>query len=430
MDAQSLRAANLSLSCFSLALVLTLIISLANRSARGKRYLLMVALWCQLAGVCCDVALALLSGTPGSVVRFALEALTMTAACFGIITGVAIMIYVYTDSYAVRIEDPKSDPLVNALLMINVVNMALLLSNPFTHVYFQFDAHNYYVVGPYRWLYSSLLLAQAALMIPVVVLLRNRHGIMTTVRLIICSLLVVAGVVVELFGHIRTTAPAVSLTLVLLSVGVQTRLEEDLAKTRAELAESHVRLLSGQIHPHFIFNSLSAIKALVSEDATLAEQAIQDFSDYLRSHLDVMSSSRLVPFVEEMGHVRHYVALEMADPARPMSVDYDFEIEDFMVPPLTVQPLVENAIRHGVRMREGGGTVSVSTRLTDDAVLVIVTDDGQGMSSVTERQEHRRKVGIENVRERIEKQCSGTLEVMSSPNGTTATIIIPRGETL
>ena len=221
--------------------------------------------------------------------------------------------------------------------------------------------------------------------------------------------------------------PAVSLTLVLLSVGVQTRLEEDLAQTRAELAESRVRLLSGQIHPHFIFNSLSAIKALVSEDVELAEQAIQDFSDYLRSHLDVMSSSRLVPFAEEMGHVSHYVSLEMADPSRPMQVTYDFETEDFMVPPVTVQPLVENAIRHGVRMRENGGTVEVRTRLADSGILVIVRDDGKGVSSVTERQEHRRKVGIDNVRERIERQCSGSLEVASTPQGTTVTLTIPRG---
>jgi LytS/YehU family sensor histidine kinase len=213
-------------------------------------------------------------------------------------------------------------------------------------------------------------------------------------------------------------------------VGVQTRLEEDLAETRAELAESRVRLLSGQIHPHFIFNSLSAIKALVSEDTTMAEQAIQDFSDYLRSHLDVMSSSRLVPFAEEMGHVSHYVSLEMADPSRPMQVTYDFETEDFMVPPLTVQPLVENAIRHGIRMREDGGTVEVRTRLADSAVLVSVRDNGRGLTSATERQEHRRKVGIDNVRERIERQCSGTLEVQSGPNGTNVTITIPRGEDL
>lgn len=419
---------NLSLSCFSLALILTLIISLANRSMRKKRFLLMVALWCQLAGVTCDVAVEALSGMPGPFIRMALEVLTMTAACFGIVTGVAIMVYIHTDSHAMSVGEHLSDPLISFLFAINVINMGLLLSNPITHLYYHYGADNTYVRGPCRTLYSVLLLVQATLMIPVVLRLRHRHGTMTTVRLLLCGLLVISGIVAEMvFAQVKTTVPAVSLTLVLLSVGVQTRLEEDLAQTRAELAESRVRLLSGQIHPHFIFNSLSAIKALVSEDVELAEQAIQDFSDYLRSHLDVMSSSRLVPFAEEMGHVSHYVSLEMADPSRPMQVTYDFETEDFMVPPLTVQPLVENAIRHGVRMRENGGTVEVRTRLADSGILVIVRDDGKGVSSVTERQEHRRKVGIDNVRERIERQCSGSLEVASTPQGTTVTLTIPRG---
>ena len=241
------------------------------------------------------------------------------------------------------------------------------------------------------------------------------------------SLFSTVGIALDMYyPQLSLLYPTVCLVLVLIATGVQARLEEDLARARAETAESRVRLLSGQIHPHFVFNSLAAIKALVIEDPQQAELTLQDFSDYLRSHLDEMSTTRLVPFTVELDHVRHYVSLEMADTPVPLEVRYNLEADDFMLPPLTVQPLVENAIRHGIRTRESGGTVVVSSRRTGEGIEVSVSDDGHGFSSATERQEQRSRVGIANVRERIERQCDGSLVVRSTPEGTTVVLTIPK----
>ena len=96
------------------------------------------------------------------------------------------------------------------------------------------------------------------------------------------------------------------------------------------------------------------------------------------------------------------------------------------LPPLTVQPLVENAIRHGIRTREDGGSVVISTCERDRSIEVCIQDDGHGFSSATQRQDERRRVGIENVRERIERQCGGRLDVHSDATGTMAVLVIPK----
>ena len=421
---------NLIVECLALMLDLVLIAGTFRDIVLKKRQLLLTAMFMHLVAMVGRIITLVYEGQPGPTVRMVLELSRMVASLFNIFTCVAIMVYIYSDAFGKPIRDPRASKITLALWILNGINAVLVLSNPITHVYYRYDEANIYVASKTGLLYSLFFLLQAVVMIPVVLRLRSRHGNPLTARLLFCGMLATLSIVTAVRYDLMSLIPfGVSLVLALLSVGVQMQLESDLVQARAELAESRMRLLSGQIHPHFIFNSLSAIKALVSEDPALAERTIQDFSDYLRSHLDEMSSARMVPFVEEMGHVRHYVSLEMADPSCPMEVTYDLEVEDFLVPPLTVQPLVENAIRHGIRTCENGGTVSVCTRRDNGAIKVIVRDDGSGMSSVTERQHHRRRVGIENVRERIERQCGGTLGVQIGSHGTTAIITLPESET-
>ena len=420
---------NITIECFTLALVLVLIVSMAREAVIRRRQMLLTCMVLHVLAVICELACWLCDGAPGLAARVVLELGSTGVLLFRLLTGVAIMLYVCTDASSESLSSLRSNRTVMFLLGLNAFCAALVLTNSLTHVFFSVNDANIVRFTSALDFFDVVMLAQSVGMYSVVAQLRKKHGRATVMRLLTCGTLTTVALLLGLVLDKKSLlSPAVALVLVLLSVGVQVRLEEDLADARVEAAESRMRLLSGQIHPHFIFNSLNAIKALVVEDPELAERTIQDFSDYLRSHLDEMSSSRLVPFVEEMNHVRHYVSLEMADPVRPMEVVYDLPVEDFLVPPLTVQPLVENAIRHGIRTREEGGTVYVRTSENETSVMVSVTDDGHGFSSATELQDHRRRVGIENVRERIERQCQGTLEVHSGSNGTTAVMVLPKGD--
>lgn len=427
MSTDVLRALNIGSQGCAFLIDIVLIVGMSHESAMAKRQLLLRAIWIHVVATLGGLVGFFCVGHEGTLVRHMLAMGLYFNFGFNILTRVLVMMYIYTDEFGQPLHDPNVGFLVRLITILNAIDLVGVAINPLTHAYYTFEAGNTYAWGPAISLHYSLMLAQTILMVPVVMRLRPHHDTSTTARLLLCGLIAITATVLDIiWAGIYLMPVAASLVLMLMGVGVQSRLEEDLAQARADVAESRVRLLSGQIHPHFIFNSLNAIKALVSEDPELAEHTIQDFSDYLRSHLDVMSSSRLVPFEQELDHVRHYVSLEMADPVCPLEVTYDLQATEFSVPPLTVQPLVENAIRHGILTREEGGTVRVITREHEDDVVVTISDDGKGISSATTRQDQQSRVGIENVRERLKRQCGGTLEVHSDPQGTSAVMTLPK----
>ena len=428
MTLDSFDLINIACEAFTVMLMLVLVLGMAHGARTRKRRLLVTGMLMHMVTVSADLVANFSDGRPGLPMLVLAHTSNAISYVMGIVTCLTVTAYVYTDPNDQRLSGRVTNSIITTLWGINAFNLLLVLTNPWTHLYYLITEHNEFVWGPWCWLPDILYLIQVLAMVPVVFKHRSAFDDRATQRLMGCAVLVTAGITLSAFDlDLALLYPAIGLSFVMLCVGVQARLEAALVEARAESAESRVRLLSGQIRPHFVFNSLAAIKALVSEDPEAAETAIQDFSDYLRSHLDVMSKDRLVPFEQELDHVRHYVALEQADASAPIEVRYDLRVTDFSIPPLVVQPLVENAVRHGVKTRAEGGTVVVATRRTGDAIEVSVRDDGCGFSSATERQDEHRQVGIENVRERIERQCAGRLEVASGSDGTVATLVIPMG---
>ena len=199
-------------------------------------------------------------------------------------------------------------------------------------------------------------------------------------------------------------------------------------KLEAELKESRITLAMSQIQPHFIYNLLNSIYHLCDKDVAMAQQAISDFSDYLQRSLSAVDRTTLISFAEELKHVQTYLKLEQLRFGKDLNVVYRVEKADFMLPALSVQPLVENAVKHGIcQKEEGGGTVILAVKECPDCYEVIVTDDGVGFVPGTEDNGEGTHVGIRNVRQRLEIMCHATLEVESEPGkGTTSTIRIPK----
>ena len=215
----------------------------------------------------------------------------------------------------------------------------------------------------------------------------------------------------------------------LIAVLFYQRNAETALKERAEEIENHQAMLfQWQMHPHFLFNSLSTIRELMESDPALASAGLENLSGYLRKNLDALSLNRMIPFARELEHIEQYVALEKMNPANRFEVVYDLQIIDFALPALSVQPLVENAIRHGVRGLGEDGIVFVVTERHGDMIRIIVEDNGPGFpESVTEQQKEHVSHGLENVRRRLETQCGGSLHVHSGGDGTRLIVLIPKG---
>lgn len=196
---------------------------------------------------------------------------------------------------------------------------------------------------------------------------------------------------------------------------------------KAELAENRISIMLSQIQPHFLYNSLNTIYGLCEKDPTAAKKAVNDFADYLRGNMDSLSRNCPVPFENELNHLKAYLSLEQTRFKKKLNIEWDIQTDSFMIPSLTVQPLVENAVKHGICMKENGGTVKISSRELEDCFEVEVSDNGVGFDVNKPKNDGKSHIGIENVRSRLRKMCGTELEITSETgNGTSAVIRLPK----
>jgi len=214
-----------------------------------------------------------------------------------------------------------------------------------------------------------------------------------------------------------------------MAADIKTYMEEKL-KTERKLNESRISILLSQIQPHFLYNALAVISRLCDKDPAEAKKATINFSNYLRTNMNLLERTEPIPFENELNHTIGFLNLEKAMYGEALKVIYDIQTKNFTLPALTMQPIVENAIKHGIGKKEGGGTVTISTKETDNGYLIIISDDGAGFYSEKTADDGQQHIGINNVRLRLSAQSGGSLEIESKPGaGTTATIIIPKRET-
>ncbi|MDD6490490.1 MAG: histidine kinase, partial [Clostridia bacterium] len=196
-----------------------------------------------------------------------------------------------------------------------------------------------------------------------------------------------------------------------------------------ELLKMRVSIMVSQIQPHFLYNALTSIACLCEKDPKQAKKSIIEFSEYLRSNMNSLKEQAPVPFESELKHLKTYLSLEKMRFGDELNIEYDIQTKDFTIPSLTVQPLVENAVKHGVGMLEDGGTVTISTREYDDRYEVIVSDNGVGFDPEKVGSDGKIHVGMENVRNRLKSMCNAVLNIESTVGkGTKATITIPKEE--
>ena len=195
-----------------------------------------------------------------------------------------------------------------------------------------------------------------------------------------------------------------------------------------ELYEAKVGVMVSQIRPHFIYNALTSIAMMCTIDPETAQEATVTFADYLRGNMDSLNQSKPVPFTTELEHLKKYLYIEKMRFDDLLNVEYDIQTVDFQLPLLSIQPLVENAVKHGVGMKEDGGTVTIATKETDSAYEVIIKDDGVGFDPDAPKEDDGRShVGMENTKKRLHDLCGARVEITSViGEGTTAKVILPK----
>ena len=204
-------------------------------------------------------------------------------------------------------------------------------------------------------------------------------------------------------------------------------LEMEKIVLNAQLAESRISTMMSQIRPHFIYNTLGSIEQLCKLDPPKAGELVHNFAKYLRGNFGELDNPKPILMSQEMEHVHHYISIENVR-FPDMTFTFEMNSDDFHIPALTVQPIVENAIKHGLMKLPRGGTIRVVSYETDTDYCISVVDDGVGFDT-NELIDERKHVGLRNIRERLKVMVNGKLEIESTVGvGTRVLVTIPKEE--
>ena len=251
-------------------------------------------------------------------------------------------------------------------------------------------------------------------------------------------------VIVFLFMGIALTAhtffdvyPLISISMVLSAISMlgliisdqveqSLRQQRETAEQQRELARQKASVMVLQMRPHFIFNTMMSIYSLCNQDSQKARQVTMDFTNYLRKNFNAVASDSAIPFSAELEHTRAYLAVEQAQFEDLLLVDYDTPHIRFRLPPLTLQPIAENAVKHGMNPDAGPLRVSIRTRQTETGSEITVEDNGPGFDFSDGEKPHPT---LENIRQRLEMMCGGKMEIMPKDGGgTTVKMTIPQAD--
>ena len=196
-----------------------------------------------------------------------------------------------------------------------------------------------------------------------------------------------------------------------------------LAQEQEKNKEAQIKIMMSQIQPHFIYNTLASISTLIKIDPNKAQKALDEFTEYLRANLSSLTETHLILFSDELKHIQTYVSLEKMRFNDRLNVVYELNAHDFFVPPLSIQPIVENAIKHGILQNIKGGTVTLKTYEKDDAYFVEVIDNGVGFDINKLDASDNKHVGLSNVKSRIASMSDGEMSVESELNKGTRVVV-------
>jgi len=342
--------------------------------------------------------------------------------------------------YVVSLTSPG--PLTKAVYIVAYIGILMTLVNQFTHFMYYIDASNEYHRTSWFALSQGLGIVGTVCLGIHIHAYRKQLGKLRTLVLFAYILLPALAMIIQSFYYgIPLLNSAISAALFLnfavMLMHQRRRIKEQteelisserkLLEERERVNDMKIRLVLSQVKPHFLFNSLNAIYYLIEKSPLQAQAAIDSFSDYLRGNMEALEHTALIPITQEMKHVKSYLRLEEMRFQDELEVIYDVKALNFNVPALSVEPMVENAVKHGISKNENGGYVKISTDETERGYEIRVEDNGSGFNIEDIGNDGRLHVGIANVRTRLESMVKGTLTIESEiGKGTCVTIFIPR----
>lgn len=347
-------------------------------------------------------------------------------------------------------------PAKAAISAVCLTGIGLTTVSQFTDFLYTIDENNVYHRADGYWAISVVAITLVVMIIGVILYYSSKKTqpqtmpLLTVFVLMLTAALVqslfygislvnigmVAGVVIMFFAYEKDRiAISSELKTKLLENDLKLAQQEaalaqkdaEMAAINIQMTEQRTQIMLSQIQPHFLYNALGAISTLCIRDPMKARETTDNFAFYLRANLNSLTNDHMIPFRQELRHTQAYLAIEQTRFGEDLTVEYDIQCDDFQVPSLSLQPIVENAVRHGICGNEDGGTVTIRTRSDGGKILISVQDTGIGFdTSAKPARDGRLHIGMESVSQRVRTLCGGDMVIDSTPGyGTTVTITLP-----
>ena len=399
----------------ALGIVLSAIIPTLDKW--NKRYFITLFSLLLLCAVTCFLALVFWYDPTKAVaakVVYVFEDISMSTVVF---MPTILLLHSCGDSF-------ERSSLFKIVLAFMGAYFTIVIAAQFTEVFYYVTPDNVFFRGSYWALMVAPLVA--ILLANVVAVIRRRKQLAKKyiIGLLVYMIPMALTLLLHMFLEIEVFVVTGMALFALIMYGlILSDSVDQYMRQQKRIANQQARIMVLQMRPHFICNSMMGIYSLCKQDPEKARQVTIDFTTYLRKNFANFASETPVPFTDELEHTRAYLAMEQAQYEDSLFVDFDTPYTHFRIPPLTLQPIVENAVVHGIRKSNDSIHVSIATRKTDTAIEIIVEDDGPGFKPTDDNEPH---IALGNIRERLEMMCKGTLTIAARPEGgTSVKVTIP-----
>ena len=417
---------NIASDIFSLVLCAIGIFGMALWSkVIGKSVGYVIALFtCNACAVLSNLIGLELKGKAGYSVFIGLHFSNFFEFAFGYAMSFVFLLYIFSllEERGCKI---KTKLPAYAFFAVSIIG---LIVGEATKTYFYIDSANMYQRGNLFYVSQALAIGEIALNAVYIVVYARYFKRSELAAMCIYLFLPIGALVAQLFIYgiylllLSTTVALVVMFLLMMSVQVHAYYNKE-----QELLDMRTKIMISQMQPHFLYNALGAIQEMCHGKAPDAEQAVFLFSKYLRENLNSLTQKGTIAFERELEHIQTYLSIEKIRFDERLVIEYDIKVKDFRVPALSVQPLVENAVKHGVTKKKDGGKVLIQTEETPEAYIIRIKDDGVGFDREHINPDGKTHIGIDNTKARLKAICGGTLEIESEAGkGTTATMTVPK----
>ncbi len=424
----SLASIVLNMIAFGATIIILMLSAFSANLKQRVNFLFFLNMVCFFISFLTDILLTVMEGHSGMFLGVAMR---ITSCLCNLAYNFQIIVFVW---YLYEYLHLKTDVSKRSFTLLTVVGVAMvlmsLITSP-TNLFVRLDEYGNYIYQPtFLWLniaYVMIAFIYLGIVLQYIKVLTIQEGVSLisyVVMPVICNIISVT------VPDMYIDPVGVAVTFTLIYINLQVELMHKMQRKDLELTEARISVMLSQIQPHFLYNSLASIEYLcVVDGSEQAAIAVRDFSKYLRGNMDSLTYKSLIPFEKELQHANLYLSLENRRFGDLIQTKYDTSVTAFVLPPLTLQPIVENAVRHGVTKREAGGLITIRTEEDNAFWRIIVVDDGVGFNPDEQKEDGRTHIGIANVCSRLKMLCDGQLIIESTLGiGTTATILIPKNK--